>query len=239
MTKDGVEPLSDTRAKTAPELTFGAHAIRSVRKDGRRWLVASDVCEILGLRRSRAAISRLDEDEVAFVVIPTAGGPQRTHLVTESGAYYLSFVSRKPIARRFRRWVTEEVLPQIRRTGAYIPMGASVTGTQCMITGDQIDLLTRLSQPGPHMVFVMPGQEPYIEEVDPRQFIRDLDRHDVEGLIHAMNLIGSVWSMCRKIDGAMYCSTVLQSGIGRQLDDAIRIGVDLSRSVFLPAREES
>ncbi|MDT8873272.1 hypothetical protein RAA17_24610 [Komagataeibacter rhaeticus] len=61
----------------------------------------------------------------------------------------------------------------------------------------------------------------------------------MEGLVHAMNLIGSVWSVCRKIDGVMYCSAVLQSGIGRQLDDAIRIGVDLSRSIIVPTREKS
>ncbi|WP_395371288.1 hypothetical protein [Komagataeibacter diospyri] len=66
------------------------------------------------------------------------------------------------------------------------------------------------------MVFVMPGQSLYTEEVDPREFIRNLDRHDVEGQAHAMNLIGSVWSICRKIDGAMYGSAVLQSGVDRQ-----------------------
>ncbi|GCE85255.1 hypothetical protein [Komagataeibacter diospyri] len=89
------------------------------------------------------------------------------------------------------------------------------------------------------MVFVMPGQSLYIEEVDPREFIRNLDRHDVEGLAHAMNLIGPVWSICRKIDGAMYGSAVLQSGVGRQLDDAIRIGVNISGCVVTAVREKT
>ena len=220
-------------------LTFEDTRISVQEVTGRRWISAREICCILGLSNPSATVRRLDDDEYCRISVVTAGGMQEQLFVSESGANHLTFISRKPVAKRVRRWITGEVMPQISRTGAYIPGGCSGSGVQLTVTSSQMDLLRRLSRPGPHMVFVMPGQEPYIEEVDPHQFIRDLDRHDVEGLVHAMNLIGSVWSVCRKIDGVMYCSAVLQSGIGRQLDDAIRIGADLSRSIIVPTREKS
>ncbi|KPH88751.1 antirepressor [Komagataeibacter intermedius AF2] len=219
-------------------LTFEETRISVREVTGRRWISAREICSILGLSNPSATVRRLDDDEYCRISVVTAGGMQDQLFVSESGANHLTFISRKPVARRVRRWITGEVMPQISRTGGYVPGGGPAGAEPPTITGAQMDLLRRLSLPGPHMVFVMPGHEPYVEEVDPCQFIRDLDRHDVEGLVHAMNLIGSVWNMCRKIDGAMYCSPVLQSGIGRQLDDAIRIGVDLSRSVIVPAPEK-
>lgn len=113
-----------TEAQSAPLLTFEDQTVRAVIKNGKRWLVASDVCRLLGLQRSRAGVSRLDEDESILAVIPTPGGPQQTLLVSESGAYHLTFVSRKPNAKRFRRWVTEEVLP---RSGARVRIRLEAT----------------------------------------------------------------------------------------------------------------
>ena len=81
--------------------------------------VARDVCEVLGISKYRDAISRLDEDEGCPVVVDTPGGPQTMTAVTESGLYALVLQSRKPEARLFRKWVTGDVLPMIRRTGRY------------------------------------------------------------------------------------------------------------------------
>ena len=81
--------------------------------------VASDVCTVLGISKYRDAISRLEEYQRGSVVVDTLGGKQRVATVTESGLYALIFTSRKEEAKRFQRWVFEEVLPQIRKTGGY------------------------------------------------------------------------------------------------------------------------
>lgn len=83
------------------------------------WFVAKDICEVLGIEKYRDAVSRLDEDERESVLVDTLGGMQRMSAVSESGLYSLIFQSRKPEARKFRKWVTGEVLPSIRKKGYY------------------------------------------------------------------------------------------------------------------------
>lgn len=84
------------------------------------WFVAKDVCQILGIANHKDAVSRLDDDERDGVGITDPIGRQQTvTAVSESGLYALIFQSRKPEARKFRKWVTSEVLPSIRKTGMY------------------------------------------------------------------------------------------------------------------------
>lgn len=84
------------------------------------WFVAKDVCEVLDHSNHKMAIKALDEDEVSSVYLMDAlGRKQETRIVNESGLYSLIFQSRKPEARKFRKWVTSEVLPSIRRKGYY------------------------------------------------------------------------------------------------------------------------
>lgn len=83
------------------------------------WFVAKDVCEVLGIRKYRDALANLDEDERVSILVDTLGGKQCVSAVSESGLYSLIFQSRKPEARKFRKWVTSEVLPSIRRKGYY------------------------------------------------------------------------------------------------------------------------
>ena len=87
--------------------------------DGLPWFVAADVCRALGIRNNRDAVENLDEDEKGVANTDTPGGNQDLLTVSESGLYALIFRSRKPEAVRFRKWVTGEVLPSIRRTGSY------------------------------------------------------------------------------------------------------------------------
>jgi prophage antirepressor-like protein len=88
---------------------------------GEPWFVAKDVCQVLGIANHKDAVSRLDDDEKDGVGITDLIGRQQTvTVVSESGLYHLIFQSRKPEARKFRRWVTSEVLPSIRRKGFYI-----------------------------------------------------------------------------------------------------------------------
>lgn len=101
---------------------FGS--VRVVMIDGEPWFVAVDVCRILEISNSRDAVARLDDDEKADVGITdtSSNGVQQRRTVTaisESGLYALIFTSRKPEAKKFRKWVTHEVLPSIRKTGAY------------------------------------------------------------------------------------------------------------------------
>lgn len=87
--------------------------------DGAVWFVGKDVCECLGIGSHRDALARLDEDERGSVVVDTPGGPQEMSSVNEPGLYNLIFTSRKPEATTFKKWVTHEVLPEIRATGSY------------------------------------------------------------------------------------------------------------------------
>jgi prophage antirepressor-like protein len=80
---------------------------------------AKDVCETLGLSKYRDAIASLDSDERVSISVDTLGGTQEMTFVTESGLYSLIFKSRKENANRFRKWVTGEVLPAIRKTGTF------------------------------------------------------------------------------------------------------------------------
>ena len=98
---------------------FEEQAVRVVIIDDAPWFVAADVCRALEIRKYRDAISRLDEDEGRPVIVDTLGGPQGMAAVSESGLYALIVTSRKPSAKRFRKWVTSQVLPAIRRTGQY------------------------------------------------------------------------------------------------------------------------
>ncbi|MGC7960501.1 BRO-N domain-containing protein, partial [Salmonella enterica] len=84
------------------------------------WFAANEVCEVLGFANPRDAVARhVDDDDVGKHDTLTAGGRQRTTHINESGMYALIFGSTKPEAKRFKRWVTSEVLPSIRRTGGY------------------------------------------------------------------------------------------------------------------------
>lgn len=86
--------------------------------DNPSW-IALDICRILEIRNSRDALSRLDDDEKGVVIADTLGGKQEMVTVNESGLYSLILRSRKPQAKRLRKWVTSVVLPSIRKTGKY------------------------------------------------------------------------------------------------------------------------
>ena len=93
--------------------------VRTKLVDGEPWFIAKDVCLALGLNNTRRALDRLDEDEKGITTSNTLGGVQSLLMVNESGLYNLIFGSRKEEAKAFRRWVTHEVLPSIRKTGSY------------------------------------------------------------------------------------------------------------------------
>ncbi len=98
--------------------SFGSQEIRTLTVNNNPWFVSKDVCSILAIR-TNDALNSLDEDEKGYDTIVTPGGPQEMGIVSESGLYSLILRSRKPEAKKFKKWVTSEVLPSIRKNGAY------------------------------------------------------------------------------------------------------------------------
>jgi prophage antirepressor-like protein len=98
--------------------------VRVVMRDGEPWWVASDVCRVLEIGNPSDVIRALDDDEkITLDNIegnPRFGIPHQLNIISESGLYSLIFRSRKPEAKTFRRWVTSEVLPSIRKHGGYL-----------------------------------------------------------------------------------------------------------------------
>lgn len=99
---------------------FEEMLVRVIEREGEPWFVANDVCRVLDLRNPRQVISRLDDDERDDVhITDVIGREQGTSIINESGLYSLILTSRKPEAKKFKKWVTSEVLPAIRKTGSY------------------------------------------------------------------------------------------------------------------------
>ena len=105
--------------KTFQNPKFGT--IRTTTINGEPWFVAVDVCKALEIQNNRDAISRLDDDEKNTVVLTDGnrGNPNMT-IVNEPGLYALVLGSRKPEAKAFKRWITHDVIPTIRKHGAYM-----------------------------------------------------------------------------------------------------------------------
>ena len=94
--------------------------VRTVEMNGEPWFVLKDVCKALGIAKYRDVADRLDADERAPVRVDTLGGAQEMTCINESGLYSVILRSDKPAAKPFRKWVTSEVLPSIRKNGGYI-----------------------------------------------------------------------------------------------------------------------
>lgn len=109
---------------------FGDQLVRVTERNGAAWFVANDVCSALELANSRDAVNRLEEDEKGVVITDTLGGQQSVTIISESGVYTLIFRSRKPSAVAFRKWVTGEVLPALRREGRYAMAAAENDGAE-------------------------------------------------------------------------------------------------------------
>lgn len=98
---------------------FGDYQVRTVIKEGEPWFVAKDVCSVLEVLNTSEAVSRLDDDEKGIDSIQTNGGQQKLTIINESGLYSIILTSRKPEAKAFKKWVTSEVLPSIRKSGMF------------------------------------------------------------------------------------------------------------------------
>ena len=108
----------DNKLMTFENAAFGK--IRTLTIDGAPWFVAADVCRALEIGNPSMTVERLDDDEKGISTIDTLGGKQRMTIINEPGLYSLVLSSRKPEAKAFRRWITHEVIPAIRKYGGYM-----------------------------------------------------------------------------------------------------------------------
>ena len=99
---------------------FQGNEVRTVIKDNEPWFVAKDICDVLGLGNITEALRNLDDDELSSEILKSGNQGREMKLVSESGLYALVIRSNKPNARKFRKWITSEVLPSIRKHGGYI-----------------------------------------------------------------------------------------------------------------------
>lgn len=117
---------------------FHGQEVRTVTINNEPWFVGKDVADILGYSKSRNAIAlHVDSEDALKQGIPTSGGIQEMIIINESGLYSLILSSKLPQAREFKRWVTSEVLPQIRLQGGYVPDDLSDEAFIALFTGQK------------------------------------------------------------------------------------------------------
>ncbi len=138
----------DVQAYESPD--FGQ--IRVVMREGEPWFVAKDVCACLDVDSSNLS-KTLDDDEKGVVYCTTPGGIQPMVVTSEPGLYSLILRSRKPDAKRFKRWVTHDVLPSIRKTGAYFRAGGEPAVSDVRKYFDRINMNGRTVSPDCFSVF--------------------------------------------------------------------------------------
>ncbi|MDE1464802.1 phage antirepressor [Spartinivicinus poritis] len=109
---------------------FGSSSIRVINREGEPWFVAKDVADVLLYSEASAMTRTLDDDEKGLQIIQTLGGSQGLQAINESGLYSAILRSRRPEAKIFKKWVTSEVLPTIRKTGSYGTTQIDWTNTQ-------------------------------------------------------------------------------------------------------------
>ena len=135
--------------------------IRTVSDErGEPWFCLADVCKVLGLKQN-GVVMRLEKGVISTEPLPTRGGTQMANFVNEDGLYDVILDSRKPSARAFRKWVTSEVLPQIRRTGGYIPL--SVEDDERTIMARALEIMNRTLEQKEEL---LEAQRPKVEFAD-------------------------------------------------------------------------
>ncbi|MEN7389906.1 phage antirepressor [Bacillus licheniformis] len=142
--------------------------VRTVVKDGEPWFVAKDVCDVLGITDARKSVNLLDEDERNSVpVTDSLGRNQETFIINEPGLYSLILRSRKPEAKQFKRWITHEVIPTIRKTGGYVANDDLFIQTYLPQADEQTKQLFKVT------LHTMKEQSKQIETMKPKALFAD------------------------------------------------------------------
>ncbi|MEB0999088.1 Bro-N domain-containing protein [Citrobacter freundii] len=190
--------------------------VRAIIIDGAPWFVAMDVCRAIGIANHRDAVRKLDSDEKGVGSTDTLGGEQETTIISESGLYTLILrcrdaVTPGTIPYRFRKWVTGEVLPQIRKTGSYIK-NAIQQEDRIKIVADQVANATALAVMQTMQIeqknYSAPLKPNYREHIHSPEGVLGLTEHSL-----MMNLLRQLDSDGHDVEGAVAEFTAMVSYI--------------------------
>lgn len=168
------------------EYSFQNRPVRTLTVQGETWFVATDVCAVLEHSDPSKAISRLEDDEKGATIVRTLGGPQNLTVINESGLYALVMTSRKPQARAFRRWVTGEVLPSIRKTGSYARGNAEARPVDAIV-------IPAPDRPTRFVIVAAPGRAPHIRQTEIDELVTEFKALDLQVLCYALKSIEVWW----------------------------------------------
>lgn len=196
---------------------FEGQAVRVV-ANGELWFVANDICTALSIKNPRDALARLDDDEKGVGNADTLGGNQEVSVINESGLYSLIFTSRKEAAKRFKKWVTAEVLPSIRKTGSYqmptkdpaLPIAPAARADQIVAASKSFSSFTRAARTiGMERQQALIAANAATERATGVDLISELD---ADYLIESMNTPpetenDGIAAMCRLLDNRDYVET--------------------------------
>jgi len=205
----------DLKGALVGEYRLQGELIRAFYVNERTWFVAVEVCAVLGIANPRDAIRSLRTSSRGVGNTDTGGGERLVNLITESGLYFLIFKSRKPQAEAFQAWVTDEVLPQIRRTGSY-------SANQAIGGGGSIVL----PDPGRYVVVAAPGQAPHVRRTSISEIVTEFDALDRQIMCYTLKQIEVWWDKVQTRELPESIRT--KSFAFYKLDDTIRTASEMA-----------
>lgn len=196
--------------------------IRAVMVDGNPWFVAADVCSAVGIKHSASAMRALDNDEKGVHSMHTHGGQQDFTIINESGLYTLILrcrdaVTPGTIPYRFRKWVTSEVLPQIRQTGRYVREELSPADKAQKVVASFMPAILEAMKSGEKQEYNVPLKPGYREHIHSPEGVIGLAEHSL-----LMNLLNRMQDDGHDVSGAAAEFTTMVSyivGVSKCLND--------------------
>lgn len=196
--------------------------IRAVMVDGNPWFVAADVCSAVGIKHSASAMRALDNDEKGVHSMHTPGGQQDFTIINESGLYTLILrcrdaVTPGTIPYRFRKWVTGEVLPQIRQTGRYVREELSPADKAKKVVDSFMPAILEAMKSGEKQEYNVPLKPGYREHIHSPEGVLGLAEHSL-----LMNLLNRMQDDGHDVSGAAAEFTTMVSyivGVSKCLND--------------------
>ncbi|HHN9818337.1 TPA: Bro-N domain-containing protein [Escherichia coli] len=196
--------------------------IRAVMVDGNPWFVAADVCSAVGIKHSASAMRALDNDEKGVHSMHTPGGQQDFTIINESGLYTLILrcrdaVTPGTIPYRFRKWVTGEVLPQIRQTGRYVREELSPADKAQKVVASFMPAILEAMKSEGKQEYNVPLKPGYREHIHSPEGVLGLAEHSL-----LMNLLNRMQDDGHDVSGAAAEFTTMVSyivGVSKCLND--------------------
>ncbi|ELY2036778.1 BRO-like protein [Enterobacter hormaechei] len=196
--------------------------IRAVMVDGNPWFVAADVCSAVGIKHSASAMRALDNDEKGVHSMHTPGGQQDFTIINESGLYTLILrcrdaVTPGTIPYRFRKWVTGEVLPQIRQTGRYVREELSPADKAQKVVASFMPAILEAMKTGEKQEYNVPLKPGYRDHIHSPEGVLGLAEHSL-----LMNLLNRMQDDGHDVSGAAAEFTTMVSyivGVSKCLND--------------------